>query len=67
MFKIVIIETKDIIRKRGKEWARKDAAPDSPYEYTPEIDKTVTSEQEIYVQRVDTLDLSSVIKAINGI
>jgi hypothetical protein len=35
--------------------------------YTPEIEKTVTETRQILVQVVDELDLSDVIRAINGL
>lgn len=37
------------------------------YGYTPVIEKTVAEEREVLKQEVDTLDLSAVIKAINGL
>jgi len=37
------------------------------YGYTPEIEKTVTEERDVLIQEVDTLDLNTVICAINGL
>lgn len=37
------------------------------YGYTPVIEKTVAEEREVLKQEVDALDLSAVIKAINGL
>ncbi len=35
--------------------------------YTPEIEKKVVQERKVLEQTVETLDLASVIKAINGL
>lgn len=39
----------------------------SEYGYTPDYEKDVESEHQIYTQRVEKLELANVIKAINGI
>lgn len=59
-----VIERKEMC---GKEWAKTTAAPDAPYAYTPEIEKTVRKEVEIYQQRVDKLDLAKLVGVVNDI
>ena len=59
-----ILERKEIA---GKEWQKTTAAPDAPYAYTPEIERTVQKEVEVFEQRVDKLDIAALVKVINGI
>ncbi len=59
-----IIERKEVV---GKEWAKTTAAPDAPYGYTPEIEKTVRKEIEIYEQRVDNLDMAKLVGVVNDL
>lgn len=54
------------VEKVGKEWQKTTAAPDAPYAYTPEIEKTVQREVEVYEQRVDTLDMAKLVQVVNG-
>lgn len=37
------------------------------YGYSPEIEKNVSEETEIYRQKIEEMDLAGVIKAINGL
>jgi hypothetical protein len=53
------------VEKAGKEWQKLSAAPDAPYGYTPEIEKTVQREVEVYQQRVDQLDLAKLVAVVN--
>lgn len=55
------------VEKAGKEWQKTTAAVDAPYGYTPEIEKTVQREIELYEQRVDTLDMAELVKVVNGL
>lgn len=55
------------VEKAGKEWHKTTAAADAPYAYTPEIEKTVQREVEVYEQRVDTLDLAKLVQVVNGL
>lgn len=66
-YKLVITEFTTETKICGKEWAKKDDNPDTGYEYTPEIEKQVAVERTIYLQNTDDLDLSEVIKAVNGL
>jgi hypothetical protein len=55
------------VEKAGKEWARTTGAPDAPYAYTPEIDKTVQREVQMFEQRVDSLDLPALVAVVNNL
>jgi hypothetical protein len=55
------------VEKAGKEWQKTTAAADAPYGYTPEIERTVQREVEVYEQRVDTLDLAKLVQVVNGL
>lgn len=59
-----VIERKQIA---GKEWARTTAEANSKYEYTPEIEKVVQKQIEVYEQQVDKLDMAALVKVVNGI
>lgn len=59
-----VIERKEIV---GKDWARVTSEPDSKYDYTPEIEKTIQKQIEIYQQQVDKLDMAALVKVINKI
>lgn len=51
------------VEKAGVEW--KQMSADGPYGYTPEIEKMVQREVEVYQQRVDTLDLGKLVAVVN--
>lgn len=51
----------------GKEWARVSSEDKSLYAYTPEIEKTVTKEEEIFNQTVSELDMAALVLTVNGI
>ena len=61
---IAIVERKELV---GQEWARTTAEADSKYDYTPEIEKTVQKQMDIYEQQVDKLDMAALVKLVNGI
>ena len=64
-----VVTVKAVIEKTemaGKEWQRVTAAPDSPFAYTPEIEKTVRRDIQVYEQTIDKLDLPRLVKAVNG-
>jgi len=65
-----IVTVKAVVRtveKSGKEWAKISAAPDSAYGYTPEIEKTVVRETQIYEQKVDQLDIGKIAQIVNNL
>lgn len=65
-----IVTVKAIIERKetaGKGWAKVSDEPGSKYAYTPEIEKTVRKEVEIYEQRVDSLDMAGLVKVVNGL
>lgn len=66
MFEIIIRETKDVVKTVGKEWKLCGEKGSEQYAYTPEIEKTLSSEKDIYMQKVDKLNIAQVIDAING-
>jgi len=53
------------VEKVGREWKQLSSDPREPYGYTPEIEKTVQREVEVYQQRVDTLDLAKLVAVVN--
>jgi hypothetical protein len=55
------------VEKSGKTWERTTAASDAPYEYTPEIEKTVQSVAQLYEQVVETLDMAKLVQVVNGL
>ena len=61
---MAVVERKETA---GKEWARTTAEQNSKYEYTPEIEKVVQKQIDVYEQRVDKLDLAALVKVVNGI
>lgn len=80
-YEITIKQTRQVKKLCGKEWrvvGKKevertfcDGGPktrlDDVFDYTPEIEKMITEEVEILKQVVETLDLATVIKAVNGL
>ena len=61
---IAVIERKELV---GKEWARTTAEVNSKFEYTPEIEKVVQKQVDVYEQQVDKLDMAALVKVVNGI
>lgn len=55
------------VEKAGKEWQRTTSEPNSPFAYTPEIEKTVQRHIDVYEQTVDTLDMAELVAVVNGI
>ena len=72
-YKITITEYSTEITKQGKDWTRimsdeqAEAKDVEAWGYTPEIEKEKTIEREIFKQNIADLDLTLVIKAVNGI
>lgn len=66
MFEIRITETKDVRKTQGKLWALCGKEGEAEYGYTPEVEKVIEVETEIYKQCVEVLEISKVINAING-
>lgn len=64
---ITIKESCHETRVRGKDWSKGGDGDPEKFGYTPEIEKTVLVEREIFSQNTDELDLIAVIKAINKI
>ena len=66
-YKIQITEFTTEPKMCGKDWEPVNNNPEADYQYTPEIEKQVAVERTLYLQNTDSLDLSKVIMAINGI
>lgn len=71
MFEVIIKESKDIVKKAGKDWKIVGEKSEGNivtniYDYTPEIEKTVVETREIYRQQCNELDIKAVIKTINN-
>ena len=64
---ITIVEKTTETKICGKEWQPISKNPDADYGYTPEIEKQVLVEREIFKQNTDKLSLVEVIKAVNGL
>lgn len=64
---ITIIEKVTETKKRGKTWELGAGKTPAEYGYTPEIEKEVDIEREVFKQNVDALDITAVIRAINGL
>ena len=64
------VDTEEVERERGllsQDPGEPKTRVKPIYGYTPEIEKKVTVKREVLVQEVDTLDVTAVICAINGI
>jgi len=66
-YKIEITEITVETELSGKEWKPVNGDPKSDYAYTPEIEKPVKVERTIYTQNTESLDLTKVIIAVNGL
>jgi len=69
-YKIIITEFSNELVIRGKEWkigVNPKTDSDEGYDYTPAIEKIVQRERTVFQQEIDTLDLGTVICAVNGI
>jgi hypothetical protein len=68
-YKIVITEKGTEVLTRGKDWeqgVKPITEEDSGgWGYTPEIQKTVDVERQVFMQEVEGLNLKAVINAIN--
>lgn len=65
----VILGTKEVPRD-SIHYANRDEPQtriENVHGYSPEIEKTVIEEREVFKQTVDELDLTTVVKAINGL
>lgn len=69
MYRIEITQISIRERPAGKEWkvVDKDINGKEEYGYTPGITKKQEVKKQILIQEVETLDLVSVLKAINDI
>lgn len=73
-YTVVVTAIVQTTRLAGKDWATigqefKEGS-DKPVDikgYTPEIEKLMAENVEVYKQTVDTLDMPSLVKVINGI
>lgn len=66
-FEVTVKAVVEMVEKCGKEWKPVSTEPNAAYAYTPEIDKTVQREIEIYNQKVDSLDLPALVSVVNGL
>ena len=66
-YEITVKAVVELVEKQGKEWKPVSTEPNAAYAYTPEIDKTVRREIEIYRQTVDKLDMPALVSVINNI
>lgn len=61
-----VVETA-IIGKRWEKGGPIERSESSEYGYTPEVESTVTKKIDIYTQTVETLDMASLVRVVNGI
>lgn len=76
-FTVKISKVETVVKTVGREWevigqeehtgSSGDTTMIDKRGYTPEIQKSVEVETDVYSQVVEDMDLSAVIKAINGI
>lgn len=74
-YKVTVSAVVERIERQGKDWAVigqefKEGHPDKPvsvHGYTPEIEKTVLKELQIFDQTVETLDMPALVMIVNGI
>lgn len=66
-YTVKVTATTERVEKVGKEWRQVDGKPESKYDYTPEIEKTMLRSEQVYEQTVDTLDMAALVKVVNNI
>lgn len=64
---VTIIEKTVEVKVRGNTWEMGAGENPDEYGYTPEIEKKVDVEREIFKQDIDLLNIVAVIKAVNGL
>lgn len=72
-YTVTVTAVTENVEMRGKEWGVVDHVViegsnqlKPKYDYTPLIQKTVTKEEKLYEQTVESLDINSVIAAVNN-
>lgn len=66
-YKVTVAAVVQRVEKAGKEWQRKTSEPNSEMGYTPEIEKTVQREVQLFEQLVTTLDMAALVSVVNGL
>ena len=68
-YTVKVTATIERVEKVGKEWAvlEKKADGSEPRGYTPEVEKTVKRDIEVYSQTVDDLDMAALVKVVNKV
>jgi hypothetical protein len=66
-YKVTVTAVVRQVETAGKEWQRVTAEPNSPMAYTPEIEKTVEREVQLFEQRVEHLDMAKLVQVVNGL
>ena len=66
-YTITIEATIEREEKSGRELKPVSNEPGAKMDYTPEVQKTVIRNVDVFKQQVDALDVTKVIAAINGI
>ena len=66
-YRVTVYVTVDRVETAGKEWKPTTVAEDATYAYTPEIQKNVQKEIEIFEQKLKTLDMQALVAVINGL
>jgi hypothetical protein len=69
LYKITIERTRTVPATLGHDWkvVGQDADGKDKYGYTPEYEGERTEYTDLYVQRVDELDVAAVVAVVNGI
>jgi hypothetical protein len=74
-YKVTVTAVTERREISGGQWTVVDKVPISEdsdklkevYGYTPEIEKTVRAESQIYEQTVEQLDMASLVSVVNGL
>lgn len=74
-YKVTVSAITERVETSGRDWkvvgqepaGEGDGRLKDKYGYTPEIQKTIQREQNIYEQRVEVLDLAALVSVVNGL
>jgi len=66
-YEITIVEHCDESLPAGKTWSMGAGNTPEEYGYTPQIERITRVERQIYKQNIEALNLTEIIKAVNGI
>lgn len=71
-YKVTVSAVVERVETVGKDWTKtgqriEEENPVDVYGYTPEINKTVRRDVQIYEQLVDALDMAALVSVVNGL